>query len=114
MSWARQILGERWDLERKILKEGWSFNSRERERCGRKWETGRDQFWGRLLDSWMQLEEITFFQQPPELSSLPGSRDYLGTDAEKVTFRHRLSVVNYAIISALQTSATRGWWSASL
>lgn len=54
------------------------------------------------------------FPEPPELSSLPGSRDYLGTDAEKVTFRHRLSVVNYAIISALQTSATRGWWSASL
>lgn len=78
-------------IRRKILKEGWVFHSRERERHGKKRETGRDQLWGRLLDSWVQPGDIPFLQPHAELSSFPGSRDYLGTDAEKVTFRHCLS-----------------------
>lgn len=101
-------------IRRKILKEGWVFHSRERERHGKRRETGRDQLWGRLLDSWIQPGDIPFLQPHAELSSFPGSRDYLGTDAEKVTFRHCLSVINYAIISTLQISAMGGRWSASL
>ena len=51
-----------------------------RERCDRMREAeGRNQFEEfreKLLHCWMRLEEITFLQQPHELSSFPCSWDY--------------------------------------
>lgn len=71
-----------------------------------------EEFGGRLLKCWMQLEEIRFLQQPQSFLHSPA----LGTTREQMLKSHfqALPVVNYMIISALHVSATGGWWSASL
>lgn len=110
-SWAGQVLGGKVGLWKASVEGGLEL---EQQGEGVGEGDRKRPVLGRGLGCWMPREEIPFLQQAPELSSFRGSPDDWGTDAEKVTFRHRLSVVNYAIISTLQIIATRGRWSASL